>query len=329
MKRFFTVLSLVVSGFILSSSEICAQSISGYRSESDIAYCSVAGKNLTLNAFLPVSVTSTVPAIVVIHGGWWLWGGAASKVQEVGGWQIFTRHHLAVFSINYRLGAEGGFPESIRDCRNAIRFIRKNATRFNIDPDRIDVMGDSAGGHLSLMVGMVPENFEDGGPTTGLEGVGAQVSGTFSYIQVTDFVRFWNQGPNDVITNTDGKISFRDMDNNIPNDSRPHLRSLFHGIVPDTEAHKALYTEMSPIGHIHKDVPPLLICDGEKDQVVPGLEGKELFEKLKALGADATYWMTPNGGHSFPQGNDFWKDLNNFIVHSLTLTNSINDSNSK
>ncbi|MGH7952876.1 MAG: alpha/beta fold hydrolase, partial [Limisphaerales bacterium] len=257
------------------------------------------------------------PAIVEIHGGWWFGGGAASQIQGVGGWQVFMRHHLAVFSINYRLGSQGGFPENIRDCRNAIRFIRKNAKRFNIDPNRIDVTGGSAGGHLSLMVAMVPENFDDSGPTAGLEGVSARVSGSFSYIPPTDFVRFWNEGPSDVVTNADGKISFRGINDNIPNDSRPHFRILFHGIVPDTAKHKTLYTEMCPIGYIRKDVPPLLICDGEKDPIVPGLEGKELYEKLRAVGADATYWMTPNGGHGYPGGAGFNKVLDNFIVRTL------------
>ncbi|MEI9960395.1 MAG: alpha/beta hydrolase [Limisphaerales bacterium] len=104
------------------------------------------------------------------------------------------RRGLAIFSIQYRLGESGGFPQNIRDCRNAIRFIRQNAKRFNIDPNRIDVTGGSAGGHLSLMVAMVPENFDDGGATSGLEGISAKVSGSFSYIPPTDFVRFGIKG---------------------------------------------------------------------------------------------------------------------------------------
>ena len=291
-----------------------------YRSELNIVYSSVADKNLTLNAFLPEGATNPAPAVVEIHGGWFVWGGPASKPDGVGGWQIFMRHRLAIFSIQYRLGQEGGFPENIRDCRDAIRFIRQNATRFNIDPNRIDVTGGSAGGHLSLMVAMVPADFDDGGPTPGLEGVSAKVSGSFSYIPPTDFVRFWDQGPGDVLTNGEETNPFRPPDDKIPNDSRPHFRVLFHGIIPDTDEHKFLYTRMCPVGQVRKDVPPLLICDGEKDPIVPGLEGKELYEKLQSVGAnDATYWMTPNGGHAFPGGEGFDKVLDRFIVHSLRL----------
>ena len=288
-----------------------------YKSELNIPYCTVDGKTQTLNAFLPAGADKPVPAIMEIHGGWFYGGDAASQPEGIGGWQIFMRHGIAIFSIRYRLNTEGGFPQNIRDCRNAIRFIRKNAQRFNIDPNRIDVTGGSAGGHLSLMVAMVPEDFDDGGPTPGLEGISAKVFGSFSYIPPTDFIRFWNEGPSDVITNSAGQVSFRGPDDKIPNDARPHFRVLFHGVVPDSAAHEALYTEMCPIGQVRKDVPPLLICDGEKDPIVPGLEGKELYEKLKAAGANPTYWMTPNGGHAFPGGEGFDKVLDDFVVQTL------------
>jgi acetyl esterase/lipase len=305
--------------FAAGAEETSGRPFPAYRSKLNVVYARVGDKELTLNAFLPVNTAAPVPAMVEIHGGWWFGGDAASQVEGVGGWQLFMRHNLAVFSIRYRLGDAGGFPQNIRDCRNAIRFIRQNAKRFNIDPNRIEVTGGSAGGHLSLMVAMVPENFADGGPTAGLENVSARVSGSFSYIPPTDFVRFWNQGPDDVITNQNGKISIRGPDDKIPDDSHPRLRVLFHGITPDTDEHKLLYTRMCPIGQVRQDVPPLLICDGEKDPIVPGLHGKALYEKLKASGADATYWMTPGGGHAFPGGARFDKELDDFLVRTLQL----------
>ncbi len=290
-----------------------------YETKAGITYCSVDGKELKLNAFLPGNTTKATPAIVDIHGGWWHGGERAAHLENVGGHQLFARLGVAVFSIQYRLGKEGGFPENIRDCRNAIRFIRKNAAQFNVDPERILVTGGSAGGHLSLMTAMVPEDFDDGGPAPGLEGISARVCGSFSFIAPTDFVRFWNEGPDDVLTNASGEISFRPPNDKIPNDARPRLRVLFHGITPDTASNKELYTKMCPIGNIRRDVPPLLICDGEKDPIVPGLEGKELYEKLKSAGADATYWMTPGGGHGFPGGFGFDEVLNEFLVHSLKI----------
>lgn len=296
-----------------------ADGLPRYRVELNIPYFKVHGETLTLNAFLPADATNPAPAVVDIHGGWWFAGGAASQPEGVGGWQVFMRRRLAIFSINYRLGSDGGFPQNIRDCRNAIRFIRKKAAQFNVDPNRLDVCGGSAGGHLSLMVAMAPEDFPDGGPAPDLAGVSARVSGSFSYIPPTDFVRFWNQGPSDTVTNATGRISFRGPDDNIPNDSRPRFRILFHGVIPDTAANRYFYTEMCPIGLVRKDVPPLLICDGQKDPIVPGLEGKELYERLKSVGADATYWMTPDGGHGFPGGPGFDQVLDHFVARTLGL----------
>lgn len=318
-RNLVLMLNIVWLLLFLAGGQIHGQDASDYRAETNIVYCTMAGKDLKLNAFLPLKATNPVPAIVEIHGGWWSGGGNASKVNGFSGWQWFMRRDLAIFSIQYRLGKNGGFPENIRDCRNAIRFIRQNAKHFNIDPNRIMVTGGSAGGHLSLMVAMVPEDFADGGPTPGLEGVSAKVCGSFSFIPPTDFVRFWNQGPNDVITNQDGKISFRGADDKIPYDSHPRLRVLFHGVTPDTAEHQALYTQMCPIGQVRADVPPLLICDGEKDPIVPGLHGKALYEKLKAAGADATYWMTPGGGHGFPGGTGFDQVLNAFLDRTMQL----------
>jgi acetyl esterase/lipase len=320
MKKTLAPIFAVIWLFLsLTNSQCKAQDFSAYRSELNIVYSTVDGKDLKLNAFIPFKTAAPVPAIVEIHGGWWFGGEAAAKVDGVGGWQVFMRHGLAIFSIQYRLGEAGGFPQNICDCRNAIRFIRQNAKRFNIDPNRIDVTGGSAGGHLSLMVAMVPEDFPDGGPTPELEGVSARVSGSFSYIPPTDFVRFWNQGPDDVVTNQNGKISFRGPDDKIPYDSHPRLRVLFHGITPDSAKHQAFYTSLCPVGQVRRNLPPLLICDGEKDPIVPGLHGRALCEKLKAAGADATYWMTPNGGHAFPGGAGFEKVLDDFLARTLQL----------
>jgi len=325
VKDCLTVFAFIAVQLSAIATDQISNSISdsAYKSEFEVTYCAVDGRPQKLNAFLPAKTDRPVPAVVDIHGGWWTGGHAATSPPGQ-----FTSKGLAFFSIEYRLGKDGGFPQSIRDCRNAIRFIRKNAKHFNIDPDRILVTGGSAGGHLSLMVAMVPEDFDDGGPTPGLEGISAHVSGSFSYIPPTDFVRFWNQGPDDAITNENETVTFRGPDLKVPNDARPHLRMLFHGKALDSEANRALYTRMCPIGHLRKDVPPLLICDGEKDPVVPGLQGRELYEKLHAMGADVTYWMTVNGGHAYPGGAGFQKVLDDFITHALKLNSEPSTSTS-
>lgn len=319
VRRLLAQATVVIFAILSACLPAGAQAPPAYRVELGIPYCTVDGRELRLNAFLPENGGRPAPAMVEIHGGWWSGGGPAGKVEQVPGAGAFTSKGIALFSIAYRLGKEGAFPRNIRDCRNAVRFVRKNAARFGVDPERIGCMGGSAGGHLSLMVAMVPEEFDDGGPAEGLEGVSARVCCCFSYAAPTDFVRQWNDAPDDLAVGADGRLSPRPPDGRIPNDARPRLRVMFGGITPDTEEHRALYTRMSPAAHVRKDVPPLLICDGEKDPVVPGLEGKALHEKLQAAGADSIYWVTPAGGHGYPGGRGFREVLDAFLMRTLKL----------
>ena len=290
----------------------------GYTFEKSVTYCTLEnGRELKLNVFLPPHAAQPAPVMVDIHGGWWEGGSKSDSIARM--WGGLTLAKLAVgkgiafFSIDYRLGKEGGFPEEIRDCRNAIRFIRKNAKHFNIDPDRIGCFGGSAGSHLSAMCAVVPEDFDDGGPTDDLKGVSAKVANAFSFVGPWDFVKQWDEAPNDI--NADG--SFRPADAKIPHDARPRHRRNFKSIIPDTDEHKALYRKMSPIGHVRKDVAPLLICDGELDPIVPGLHGKIIHEDFKKVGADTYYWMSPKAGHAFPSGDGFEKVLSDFLDHTL------------
>lgn len=314
-----TIKRVVTSVFILLICFVAGaqtkNTIPDYRTEFNIPYCTVDGKILTLNAFIPENCSEATPAMIDIHGGWWFEGKTAQHIPEA-----FSSKAIAVFSIEYRLGEEGGFPQNIRDCRNAVRFVRKNAKRFNIDPDRIGSMGGSAGAHLALMVAMVPDNFEDGGSTSGLEDFSARVCNCFCNVPPTNFIRSWNESPDDVVTASNGEISFRSANPNIPNDARPRLRILFHGIAPDSPENIATYERLSPVSYVQKDLPPFLICDGEKDPIVPGQQGKALHEKLKAAGAPSNYWMTPNAGHVDPGGEGFAKVLNDFLFNSLRIS---------
>ncbi|MFT5127999.1 MAG: acetyl esterase/lipase [Rhodothermales bacterium] len=269
-----------------------------YKSEIGITYSEVDGLELKLNAFVPESDSPT-PAIVHIHGGWWT-GGGPSKSPKSGQFSAFRSQNVAIFSIQYRLGKKGGFPENIRDCRNAVRFVRKHAARFNIDPDRIGAMGGSAGGHLTMMVTLAPADFDDGGPTAGLEGISPAVCMGFPWIGPTDMVRQWHES-------VEGAR----------NNAKPYHRVLFHGVIPEDEAGRAEYRRMSPMTYARENAPPLLICDGEKDPIVPDTPGKNLHEALEAAGAYSVYWLTKNGGHGYPGGAGFKDILDAFVKRTL------------
>jgi acetyl esterase/lipase len=292
--------------------------LEGYKTEFGIVYAKIGSKELIINAFIPEGVDKPTAAMVEIHGGWWSSGKPETRIEYIGGAGQLVKHKVALFTISYRLGKEGGFPENIRDCRNAIRYIRKNAAKFNIDPERIGCMGGSAGSHLSEMCAMVPEDFEDGGPTEELKGVSAKVCNAFSVCGPVDFVAQWNEAPSDEVKDADGKITYRPADSKIPHDARPRHRILHKGVTPETEAGKAQYMKMSPMGHVRKDVAPILIVDGLKDDVVPLQHGKRLHEALDKVGAENVYFAAESG-HAYPRGNGFEKVLEDFFIKTLKL----------
>ncbi|WP_425614188.1 alpha/beta hydrolase fold domain-containing protein [Anatilimnocola sp. NA78] len=109
--------------------------------------------DLYLPANRPAGVKS--PAVLMIHGGGWV-GGSKSAKRELNIGTTLTEHGMVGFSIDYKLGekgnAMGAWPQNLHDCKTAVRWLRKNAEKYGIDPERIGVIGGSAGGHLSSMV---------------------------------------------------------------------------------------------------------------------------------------------------------------------------------
>lgn len=116
----------------------------------DIAYGTVSGSQ-TLNIYLPDEGEGPFPVIVAIHGGAFKMGSATGG--DVAAMLQGVNHGYAVVSINYRLSGEATFPAAVNDCKAAIRFIKANASAYNLDAERIAVWGDSAGGNLAAMVG--------------------------------------------------------------------------------------------------------------------------------------------------------------------------------
>lgn len=116
----------------------------------NVAY-GTASSSQTLNIYLPNEGKGPFPVIVAIHGGAFKMGSATGG--DVAAMLEGVNRGYAVVSINYRLSGEATFPAAVNDCKAAIRFIKANAARYNLNADKIAVWGDSAGGNLAAMVG--------------------------------------------------------------------------------------------------------------------------------------------------------------------------------
>ncbi|MCM8769464.1 MAG: alpha/beta hydrolase, partial [Candidatus Omnitrophica bacterium] len=119
----------------------------------DIEYAMVEGTSLLLDIYIPEKEEGPLPLIVWIHGGGWTKGSKENCCPAL----LLLPYGYIIASINYRLSGIARFPAQLEDCKSAVRFLRANATKYNINPQRIGTWGSSAGGHLASMLGTTGE----------------------------------------------------------------------------------------------------------------------------------------------------------------------------
>jgi len=247
------------------------------RVEKDISYGPASYEKCDLYTPAVTVPKKRFPGIVIIHGGGWVGGDKGlEREQNIG--NTLAENGYVCISINYLLAEEGktSWPTNIYNCKTAVQFLRKNSDLYNVDADHIGVIGGSAGGHLSAMVGLV-------GPEAGLEphrkykGVSSRVQAVVPLYGVHNLVNF---------TKTDNLEKFLGASKN----ENPSLWAL-----------------ASPVNHISRHDPPFLIIHGTADPLVPLQQSVELHEKLRENGIDSRLVIVEGAPHSFhlqPQQQD-------------------------
>ena len=247
--------------------------------EENVTYGKIGDTELKLDLARPVG-DGPFPAIVFIHGGGWYQGsrlGYRGQIQEAA-----KRGYVAA-TISYRLmqfdetkkettTATPIFPAQIHDAKAAIRWVRANTKRYNVDPDRMGVTGASAGGHLSLLVGLTD-------PSANLEGKSGSPEQSSRVQAVVNVF-----GP------TDMRFCYEKS-------SVAWIFRLVMGGTPDEAGER--YRAASPISHVSKDDPPVLTLHGDQDALVPVEQATVLDEKMKAVGARHTLTVFEGQGHGF------------------------------
>ena len=116
----------------------------------DVEFARPNGVVLTLDGWIPASARPQ-PAVIMVHGGSW---NSGDKRTYIGPWfPALTDAGIAWFTINYRLSPQWKFPAAVEDVEAAVSWVRANAAKYNVDPERLALMGESAGGHLVALVG--------------------------------------------------------------------------------------------------------------------------------------------------------------------------------
>jgi len=253
----------------------------GVTEEKDIEYGRVGSKPLQLDLYRPAQLGAPVPGLIFIHGGGWKMGSRTDyKYYTV----RFAKQGYVAATVGYRFAPETKFPGCVEDVKCAIRWMRENAAKLNVDPERIVTIGGSAGGHLALMAGYAPDRPE-------LEGSGGHPGVSSRVAAVVDFY-----GPTDLTT------PFALAANEV------------RQFMPKTyEEDPALYKLASPLFQLDASDPPTLILHGTVDTIVPVEQSDRLAEKLQEL--KIPYYYARIDG--WPHAMDMARPINEYALQLI------------
>lgn len=250
----------------------------GVRVERDIAYVPDGDPSQKLDIYLPEKPSDKpLPLLVWIHGGGWRGGSKAGCALT-----YLVPHGYVVASVEYRFSQKALFPAQIQDCQAAIRFLRASAKKYNIDVDHVGVGGDSAGGHLSALVGTAG-GAKAFAPIGGNETASDRVQAVCDFYGPADFNKVMEQAAADTVKNI---YPF-----NTPKDPYSGLIGVAMG------SDKTKTDAVSPVHFVSKDDPPFLILHGTADAQVPFAQSTELANDLKAAGVPVLLQPFPGAGH--------------------------------
>jgi acetyl esterase/lipase len=245
------------------------------RIEKDVVYAVVDGHKLTLHIASPDNLIAPAPAVVDIPGGAWR---NVRKSAEDAIW--YAQQGFVGVSITYRTSDFAVFPAAVHDCKTVIRWLRANAEKYNINPDRIGVTGFSSGGHLATLLGT-----SGGDPY--LEGDGgypefsSRVQAVVNHFGPTDFLRMNDFKFADTIDHFDAQ-SPESLFLGGPIKERPELVKL-----------------ANPITYIDPQDPPIWIGHGEKDGMVIINQSELLYEALKKAGVETEFVRVKDADHMY------------------------------
>jgi alpha-L-fucosidase 2 len=230
------------------------------------------------------------PIAIIIHGGGYQRGNSKSGSEAYCA-DFLAPAGYAVFSVNYRLAPKYPYPYMVYDVQRAIRFIRHNASRWDGQPNRIALVGGSAGGFLSNMVGLLNAP-GDGSAADPVDRESAQVQAVVTLFAQSSF-------------------------STVPLNADVH--ALLDPLIKKKGEEEAL-KEASPISYVSKGDPPFLQILGDKDEYIPFSEATNLDAALKKVGVRSEIIRIPGGMH----GTGGWYKLPGVPDWEVQMTEWLN-----
>ena len=255
----------------------------------NLVYCNIGNRQLHIDAFVPSKHSAKIPAILIIHGGGWRTG---NRMQHIPLAQHLAAAGYASFTVEYRLSTEVLYPAAVYDLKAALRWMRANATKFNIDTAKISVLGFSAGGELAAFVGATANDrkYEDANCNTGYS----------SSVQA--------------IINIDGTLSFVHPDSGEGDDSRS-ISAGTYWFGYSKKDNPALWLDASPLTHVNNDTAPFLFINSSVEMMHAGRDDfRKVLDEKKIYSEVHTFEKAP---HSFCLFDPWFDPTVKYIVGFL------------
>ncbi len=286
---FFVVLSAVANAGAQATSPSLLQINDRYWMQPDVVYGSANNTPLKLDIWYPRDNQNPTTTVVYMHGGGWVFGSKEGSVYQ---FLPYLERGWRVVNAEYRMASNSLAPAAVEDTRCALRWIYRNAAQYKFDTSKIILTGHSAGGHLSLITGMLPEKtpldnrcYAD--PKFGdVPMKPAAIVNWYGISDVNDLI----QGPN-----------------------VKNYAMMWIGAMPNAAE---VAKSVSPLTYVRAGLPPILTFHGDQDPVVPYSQATRLHEALNKAGDVNKLITIKGGGHGgFSQADyanaydEIWKFL--------------------
>jgi acetyl esterase/lipase len=246
--------------------------------QTDIEYARAGDLSLKLDLHRPQG--ENPPLIVYVHGGAW----RAGTKSDVPIYDLLGQG-FAIASVDYRLSTQAQFPAQAHDIKAAIRYLRANAARLHINADKIAIAGSSAGGHLAALVGVTNGNQDLEGKLGDHLDQSSDIACIISLYGASNLQTILGQS-------TEDGLEVR----------VPALKLLLGGL-PNQQPDLARLA--SPVNHLDKKDPPLLLIHGDADPQMPPQQSEEFAKAYKAAGLTVTHLVLPGSLHG---GSEFYDE---------------------
>lgn len=265
--------------------------------QKDVIYGRKYGLALTMDVFTPKKDANGLGVIWVVSGGWFSNSQNINVVLP----KEFLERGYTLFAVVHGSQPKFTIPEILEDMHRAVRYIRYHAKDYKIDPERLGIMGGSAGGHLSLMQGTAGKAGDDKSKDP-IDRASSRVQAVACFFPPTDFLNYGEKGNislgRGTLSGFRAPFDFHTFD--------PKTKSFF--LIDDETKRVEIGKLISPFYHVTADDAPSLIIHGDADKLVPIQQAELIIARFKEVGVPAELMIKKDAVHG-------WKDIHKDLTH--------------